>query len=144
MKEYFPFFRNYRKALILAPTLVIIDVFCEIVQPKLMSKIVDLGVSQKDMSYVLHTGGIMVALSILAIAANVGNIYYSSHASVGFAAELRKGMFNKIQKLSVSSIESRRCHRHKHQCRISIDHRHSYTGSGCQYLFYSPPGSSFF
>jgi len=42
----------------------------------------------------------------LAIAANVGNIYYSSHASVGFAAELRKGMFNKIQKLSVSSIES--------------------------------------
>jgi ATP-binding cassette subfamily B protein len=106
MKEYFPFFRNYRKALILAPTLVIIDVFCEIVQPKLMSKIVDLGVSQKNMSYVLHTGGIMVALSLLAIAANVGNIYYSSHASVGFAAELRKGMFNKIQKLSVSNIES--------------------------------------
>jgi ATP-binding cassette subfamily B multidrug efflux pump len=106
MKEYFPFFRNYRKALILAPTLVIIDVFCEIVQPKLMSKIVDLGVSQKNMSYVLHTGGIMVALSILAIAANVGNIYYSSHASVGFAAELRKGMFNKIQKLSVSGIEN--------------------------------------
>jgi ATP-binding cassette subfamily B protein len=106
MKEYFTFFRNYRKALLLAPTLVIIDVFCEIVQPKLMSKIVDLGVSQKSMSYVLHTGGIMVGLSILAIAANVGNIYYSSHASVGFAAELRKGMFNKIQKLSVSNIES--------------------------------------
>ena len=106
MKEYFPFFQKYRKALILAPTLVIIDVFCEIVQPKLMSKIVDLGVSQKSLSYVLHTGGIMVALSLVAIAANVGNIYYSSHASVGFAAELRKGMFNKIQKLSVSNIES--------------------------------------
>ena len=106
MKEYFPFFQNYRKALILAPTLVIIDVFCEIVQPKLMSKIVDLGVSQKSLSYVLHTGGIMVALSLVAIAANVGNIYYSSHASVGFAAELRKGIFNKIQKLSVSNIES--------------------------------------
>jgi len=106
MKEYFPFFQKYRKALILAPTLVIIDVFCEIVQPKLMSKIVDLGVSQKSLSYVLHTGGIMVALSLVAIAANVGNIYYSSHASVGFAAELRKGIFNKIQKLSVSNIES--------------------------------------
>jgi ATP-binding cassette subfamily B multidrug efflux pump len=106
MKEYFPFFRNYKKALLLAPTLVIIDVFCEIVQPKLMSKIVDLGVSQKNMSYVLHTGSIMVGLSVLAIAANVGNIYYSSHASVGFAAELRKGMFNKIQKLSVSNIEN--------------------------------------
>ena len=106
MKEYFQFFRNYRKALILAPALVIIDVFCEIVQPRLMSKIVDLGISQKSLSYVLQTGGIMLGLSILAIAANVGNIYYSSHVSVGFAAELRKGMFGKIQKLSISNIES--------------------------------------
>jgi len=53
----------------------------------------------------LQTGGIMVALSLIAIAANVGNIYYSSQASVGFAAELRKGMFNKIQKFSISIIE---------------------------------------
>jgi len=39
MKKYFPFFLPYKKALILAPLLVIIDVICEIVQPDLMSKI---------------------------------------------------------------------------------------------------------
>jgi len=84
MKEYFPFFSKYRKALLLAPSLVIIDVLYEIVQPELMSKIVDLGVSQKSFSYILQTGGIMVAFSLLTIAANVGNIYFSSQASVGF------------------------------------------------------------
>jgi ATP-binding cassette subfamily B multidrug efflux pump len=105
MKKYFPFFAKYKKALILAPLLVIIDVVCEIVQPELMSKIVDFGVRQKNMGYILHTGGIMVILSLIAIAANIGNIYYSSHASVGFAAELRKGMFSKIQEFSFSNLD---------------------------------------
>jgi ATP-binding cassette subfamily B multidrug efflux pump len=105
MKKYLPFFVQYKKALILAPMLVIIDVACEIVQPDLMSKIVDVGVGHKDLHYILQIGGIMLILSIIAIAANVGNIYYSSHASVGFAAELRKGMFSKIQQFSFSNLD---------------------------------------
>lgn len=105
MKKYFPFFLLYKKALILAPLLVIIDVACEIVQPDLMSKIVDVGVGHKNLHYILQTGGLMLVLSIIAIAANVGNIYYSSHASVGFAAEVRKGMFKKIQEFSFSNLD---------------------------------------
>jgi len=105
MKRYFPFLIKYKKALWLAPLLVVIDVVCEIVQPELMSKIVDNGVRQKSLSYILHTGGVMVGLSLVAIAANVGNIYFSSQASVGFAAELRKGLFKKIQSFSFSNID---------------------------------------
>lgn len=105
MKKYLAFFSPYKKAVFLAPALVIIDVICEIFQPELMSKIVDRGVMQKSLPYVFQTGGLMVALSIIAIAANVGNIYYSSHASVGFAAELRKGLFSKIQQFSFSNLD---------------------------------------
>ena len=105
MKKYFPFFSKYKKALLLAPLLVIIDVACEIVQPELMSKIVDHGVMAKNLHYILQTGGFMIILSLIAIAANIGNIYYSSHASVGFAAELRKGLFNKIQQFSFSNLD---------------------------------------
>jgi ATP-binding cassette subfamily B multidrug efflux pump len=105
MKRYFPFFLKYKKALLLAPLLVIIDVFCEIVQPELMSKIVDTGVGHKDLTYIYQTGGIMILLSLIAIAANIGNIYYSSHASVGFAAEVRKGMFSKIHEFSFSDLD---------------------------------------
>ncbi|HEY4875419.1 MAG TPA: ABC transporter ATP-binding protein, partial [Puia sp.] len=105
MKKYFPYLLKYKKALWLAPLLVIVDVVCEIFQPALMSKIVDQGISQKNLHYILITGGFMVALSIIAIAANIGNIYYSSTASVGFSAELRKGMFNKIQQFSFSNLD---------------------------------------
>lgn len=105
MKKYFPYLLKYKKALWLAPLLVIVDVLCEIVQPELMSKIVDKGVGTKNLHYILQTGGIMVGLSLIAIAANVGNIYYSSTASVGFSAELRKGMFSKIQEFSFSNLD---------------------------------------
>jgi ATP-binding cassette, subfamily B, multidrug efflux pump len=105
MKKYFPFFSKYKGVLLLAPLLVIADVICEVVQPELMSKIVDFGVKQKNLSYIFQTGGLMVCLSLIAIAANVGNIYCSSHASVGFAAELRKGLFNKIQEFSFSNLD---------------------------------------
>src|SRR5450432_1063608 len=105
MRKYFPFFVKYKKGLILAPLLVIADVICEIVQPYLMSDIVDQGIRQKSLHYILQTGGIMVILSLLAIVANIGNIYYSSHASVGFAAELRKNLFNKIQQFSFSNLD---------------------------------------
>jgi len=89
----------------MAPLLVIIDVGCEIVQPELMSKIVDNGIHNKNLHYILETGGFMLLLSLVAIAANIGNIYFSSHASVGFAAELRKGLFNKIQEFSFSNLD---------------------------------------
>ena len=105
MKKYFLYLLKYKKALWLAPLLVIVDVACEIVQPELMSKIVNKGVGSKDLHYILVTGSIMVGLSIVAIAANVGNIYYSSTASVGFSAELRKGMFSKIQEFSFSDLD---------------------------------------
>ena len=105
MKQYFPFFLKYKKALWFAPLLVVIDVVCEIVQPELMSKIVDKGVMEKSLPYFFQTGGIMVGLSLIAIAANIGNIYFSSHASVGFAAELRKGLFKKIQEFSFSNLD---------------------------------------
>lgn len=105
MKKYLPFFLKYRRAVVLAPALVIVDVICEIVQPDLMSKIVDNGVLHKDLHYIVGIGGLMLSLSIVAIAANVGNIYYSSHASVGFAAELRKGLFSKIQQFSFSNLD---------------------------------------
>ena len=70
-----------------------------------MSKIVDLGVRQKNLAYIFQTGGLMVGLSLIAIATNIGNIYCSSHASVGFSAELRKGLFNKIQEFSFSNLD---------------------------------------
>lgn len=105
MKHYIDIIRKFRRALVLAPLLVMLDVGCEIVQPELMSRIVDRGVRQMDLHYIISIGLFMVFLSLLAIAANVGNIYYSSHAAVGFTAELRESLFRKIQQFSLSNLD---------------------------------------
>lgn len=105
MKQYFRFVKDYKKAFLLAPLLVIADVACEIVQPEMMSKIVDIGIQHKNLSYIIRTGGFMVGLSLLAILANVGNIWYSSQGSVGLATALRKELFSKIQDFSFSNID---------------------------------------
>lgn len=105
MKQYLPFFKAYKKALVISTLLVIADVGFEIVQPSLMSRIVDHGIVQKDVPYILTTGGLMVFLSLLAIVANAGNIYYSSIASVGFVTDLRKSLFQKILRFSFSNID---------------------------------------
>jgi ATP-binding cassette, subfamily B, multidrug efflux pump len=105
MKQYLPFFKAYKKALLISTLLVIADVGFEIVQPSLMSRIVDHGIQQKDIPYILTTGGLMVFLSLLAIVANAGNIYCSSIASVGFVTDLRKSLFQKILRFSFSNID---------------------------------------
>lgn len=105
MKQYLPFFKAYKKALIISTLLVIADVVFEIVQPELMSRIVDRGIQNRDIHYILATGGFMVLLSLLAIVANTGNIYYSSVASVGFVTGLRKSLFQKILQFSFSNID---------------------------------------
>lgn len=105
MRSYLSFIRTSRQAFLLAPLLVIADACCEIVQPALMSAIVDRGIQHRDLSYITRTGGLMLILCVVAIAANVGNIWYSSKASVGFAASLRRGLFGKIQTFSFADID---------------------------------------
>jgi ATP-binding cassette subfamily B multidrug efflux pump len=105
MKKYFPFIAKYRTTMILGPLLAIIDVFGEIVQPMLMSNIVDVGIKNGDTSYILKMGVTMIGLSLVAIVGGVGNVYYSSKSSVGFATELRKGLFSKIQEFSFANID---------------------------------------
>jgi len=92
--------------MILGPLLAIIDVFGEIVQPMLMSDIVDVGIKNGDTDYILKMGATMIGLSLIAIVGGVGNVYFSSKSSVGFASELRKGLFSKIQEFSFANIDT--------------------------------------
>ena len=105
MKRYLLFLRPYKRNLFWVPLLVCIDVGCEIVQPVLMSEIVDVGISEKKLSYIIRIGLLMIGLSVIAIGANLGNVYLSTQVGTGFASELRKGLFKKIQQLSFSNLD---------------------------------------
>jgi ATP-binding cassette subfamily B multidrug efflux pump len=71
MRRYLPFIKKYRNAMILGPLLAIIDVFGEIVQPMLMSDIVDVGIKNQDTQYILKMGALMIGLSLVAIVGGI-------------------------------------------------------------------------
>ena len=56
--------------MILAPMLVILEVMCEIAMPRLMASIVDVGIANSDMRYILRQGGIMLILAVGSLLTN--------------------------------------------------------------------------
>ncbi len=101
--------KEYKKASILTPACMILEVIFETIIPLLMTKIIDDGVGEAtgvtNMPIVYTYGAIMIALAVLALISGLGGAYFGSRASAGLAKNLRKAMNNKIQKFSFSNID---------------------------------------
>ena len=95
----------YRRWAILAPVLVVIEVLCEIIMPRLMAAIVDVGIANSDMGYILQTGGFMLLLAAVGIVCGVTSAKAASIAGQGFGANLRDALFRKIQDFSFADID---------------------------------------
>lgn len=97
--------RKYWWATLLAPATIICEVLIEIRIPVLMAEIVDRGISSKDISYVVRTGGIMVIMALLSLLMGTVSARFSSVASMGFGSEIRAGLFEKVQEYSFSNVD---------------------------------------
>lgn len=96
---------QYRRWAVLAPVLVIVEVICEIIMPRLMAAIVDVGIANSDMAYILRVGGVMLALAAVGMFCGVTSAKAASIAGQGFGANLRDSMFRKIQDFSFADID---------------------------------------
>ena len=96
---------QYKKYVFIVPFIVLIDVMCELSMPLLMSKIVDTGIPTKDIGYISNIGLIMVALALIAIAGGIANMWLTSTGSMGFGANLRNALFDKLQSFSFKNID---------------------------------------
>lgn len=105
MKQYIQYFKKYKAAVILAPLMMVIECISDIVQPMLMSNIVDIGIANQNLNYTVKIGIAMIILAIIAVFSGILNAVFSSKAAVGFATELRKALFKKIQSFSFSNID---------------------------------------
>lgn len=85
---------------------MLLDVVCEVLQPQLMSDIVGKGIESGDVGYILRTGVLMLVVSLIAIGAGFGNARNSAKAGVGFAAELRRTLFKRVQGFSFNNIDA--------------------------------------
>ena len=97
--------KQYKLPSILTPLCMIGEVICEMVIPILMAQIVDRGIYGNDMGFILRTGGMMIVIALIGLAAGLGGAYYGAMASAGLAKNLRKAMFDNIQTFSFSNID---------------------------------------
>ena len=106
IKKLLKHIRGFRKAAILAPVLVIIEVLGELMLPSLMADIINIGIEGTGgMNYIIRIGGIMFVICLIAMACGVLSARYASKASQGFGANLRKAMFDKVQDFSFADID---------------------------------------
>ena len=97
--------REYKKESILAPILVALEVLMEVLIPLMMAKIIDVGMVQGDMGYIVKVGLMLVVMAMLALffGAKAGQL--AAVAAAGYAKNLRHDIFYKIQDFSFGNID---------------------------------------
>lgn len=98
-------YRQIQNRPVLTPVFTALEVFMEILIPYVTASIIDKGIEAGNMNNVLIYGGIMIGLAFLSLFFGIQGGRYGARASTGFAANLREGMYEKIQKFSFSNID---------------------------------------
>lgn len=97
--------REYKKPALLTPLLVTLEVVMEVVIPLLMANLIDKGIYAGQMNEILKIGVMLVVASLLSLVFGILSGITASKASAGFAKNLRKDLYYKIQKFSFSNID---------------------------------------
>lgn len=105
MKRYWKYVKPYLPAFILGPILMIIEVIGEVVLPKLMANIINIGAANHDVSYITGMGGAMLCVAAFMIIGGIGGAYFAAKASISFSSALRSDVFDKVQKFSFSNLD---------------------------------------
>ncbi len=106
MRRLIPYIKGYERSAVIGPLLMILEVICELVLPLIMANIIDIGINGGEgLAYILKQGALMIVLAGLSMFAGVTATKFTSSASMGFGANLRKGLFDKIQEFSFADID---------------------------------------
>lgn len=97
--------REYKKPALLTPLLVTLEVIMEVVIPLLMANLIDKGIYAGQMNEILKIGVMLVVASLLSLAFGILSGITASKASAGFAKNLRKDLYYKIQDFSFTNID---------------------------------------
>ena len=97
--------REYKKASLLAPLFVSLEVVMEVIIPYYMGKMLDYGVNLGNMNYIVRVGAMLVAFCIMSLVFGALAGKYAAYASAGFSKNLRHDMFHNVQSFSFSNID---------------------------------------
>lgn len=104
-RKLFKSIREYRRESILAPVFVILEVLIEVLIPLQMAKIIDVGIAQGNLPYIVRMGVILVAMAMIALFFGAMAGKFAAVAAAGYAKNLRHDIFYKIQNFSFKNID---------------------------------------
>jgi ATP-binding cassette, subfamily B, multidrug efflux pump len=105
IKQLVVYLKPYWIYVILGPLLMFLEVAMDLMQPRLLETIVDVGVAHKNMPVIFQTGGWMVLCALFGAFGGIGCTIVAVRAAMGFSADLRSVLFKKIQTLSFSNLD---------------------------------------
>jgi ATP-binding cassette subfamily B multidrug efflux pump len=99
------FLRPYWRWAVLAPLFMLLEVTMDLMQPRLVERIVDEGIARLDLNLVLHTGLLMAGLALIGAVGGIGCAIFAETAGVGFGADLREYLFRKVLTYSFGNLD---------------------------------------
>lgn len=105
MKRYWKYIKPYLPAFICGPLLMIVEVIGEVLLPRFMANIINIGAANQDVPYIITMGIVMVVTALLMMAGGIGGAYFAAKAAISFAADIRKDTFEKVQKFSFANLD---------------------------------------
>lgn len=104
-KKALPYARPYRLPAILSPLFMILEVLANILIPLYMAKIVNIGIANRDASFVVQQGAIMIALALFGAGTGIASSFCGAKAGFGIAYEMRKASYRSIQNYSFNNLD---------------------------------------
>lgn len=106
MNGILKYLKNYKKETVLAPLFKMLEACFELLIPIVMADIIDIGIKNQEMSYVLKMCLVMIALGVIGLVCSITAQYFSAKAATGFGTALRSDLFKHISRLSYTEIDS--------------------------------------
>lgn len=106
MRKLLIYLKDYKKETVLAPLFKMLEATFELFVPLVMAAIIDRGIRQEDTGYVLRMGLLLAALGFIGLLCSVTAQYFAAKAAVGFSTKLKSALFDHIQSLSFTEIDT--------------------------------------
>ncbi|EEL67265.1 ABC transporter, permease/ATP-binding protein [Bacillus mycoides] len=91
---------------IIGPLFMVLEVAMDLIQPTIMQHIIDVGIANRDLNYVIKMGLLMIGAAAIGLVGGLGCMMYSTKAAVNFATDIRKDVFAKIETFSSKNRDS--------------------------------------
>ena len=106
MRSLTVYLKNYKKESILAPFFKFLEVVFDLIVPIVIAQIIDIGIANHDNGYIVQRFSILILMAALGLASTITAQFFAAKASVGFATELRQAVYDHVQHLSYTELDT--------------------------------------